>query len=618
MSRMPKPAPKPAAQQAPAQGRAPQPAGPGPKAPAGPAKNTEASTAPFQTAQAQTQAGAPGFALKLTLAMLLVLTLALSLGGAVLLAGNFTDSLNEAGQQAEAQHLLQCYALESDLLDVAARGETVTDSHLARYGSTLSDYTGGRMAAIFCVQTQAAAADASGAPEAGGGRNAEPGASTAPAGGGLPAAGSAEPGASVAPAGGAALAAEGETALRQVYSSFPWAAEPAGREDSYRMHRANGRTYMLFETNVRAGGATAVVLLTGHDVTNVLAARDRALLRFWEMELVVLACAGAVIALLSRWLTRPLARLTQASRSIAAGAYGERTGLAGGDEIGALSRSFDTMAAAIEEKVAALELSVRQREDFMAAFSHELKTPMTAVIGFAETLRSVQCEPEEQRRAAGYIYSEARRVENLSQKLLQLLGLSDASLTLAALPLEEIFSRAHRALAPFIAPAVLQRQPAPDVRILGDADLLADLMYNLVWNAVRAKPKDGCVHLEWQWADGSASVDVTVRDTGCGIPPEAVERVTEPFFMVDKSRARAGGGSGIGLALCKKIAEAHGGSLRIASAPGEGTAVTVRLAAAPGQTAAQAKPMGPVLPAGQAQTDPPPHTPARPAEEVQP
>ena len=174
-----------------------------------------------------------------------------------------------------------------------------------------------------------------------------------------------------------------------------WAAEPAGREDSYRMHRANGRTYMLFETNVRAGGATAVVLLTGHDVTNVLAARDRALLRFWEMELVVLACAGAVIALLSRWLTRPLARLTQASRSIAAGAYGERTGLAGGDEIGALSRSFDTMAAAIEEKVAALELSVRQREDFMAAFSHELKTPMTAVIGFAETLRSVQCEPEE-------------------------------------------------------------------------------------------------------------------------------------------------------------------------------------------------------------------------------
>ena len=84
-----------------------------------------------------------GFAQKLTLAMLLVLAMALSLGGAVVLAGNFDDALNEAGQQAEVQHLLQCYALESDLLDVAARGETVTDSHLARYGSSLEDYVGG-------------------------------------------------------------------------------------------------------------------------------------------------------------------------------------------------------------------------------------------------------------------------------------------------------------------------------------------------------------------------------------------------------------------------------------------------------------------------------------------
>ena len=83
-----------------------------------------------------------GFAQKLTLAMLLVLAMALSLGGAVVLAGNFDDALNEAGQQAEVQHLLQCYALESDLLDVAARGETVTDSHLARYGSSLEDYAG--------------------------------------------------------------------------------------------------------------------------------------------------------------------------------------------------------------------------------------------------------------------------------------------------------------------------------------------------------------------------------------------------------------------------------------------------------------------------------------------
>ena len=566
-----------AAPQLPAQSGGPKHAAPRRKAPARPKKKDGALGASFQmpfkraaspspkagARKRGNQTGAPGFALKLTLAMLLVLTLALSLGGTVLLAGNFSDSLNEAAQQAEAQHLLQCYALESNLLDVAARGETVTDSHLARYGSTLADYTGGRMAAIFCAPADAAAARTSDTSSNG------PAASE----GGDPA----------LPENDDPTAPESETALRQVYSSFPWEAAPSGREDAYRMHRADGKTYMLFETSVHVGGAPAVTLLTGHDVTDVLTARNRALLRFWEMELVVLACAGAVIALLSRWLTRPLARLTEASESIAAGAYGERTGLSGGDEIGILSRSFDTMAAAIEEKVAALELSVRQREDFMSAFSHELKTPMTAVIGFADTLRSVQCEPEEQRRAAGYIYSEAQRVESLSQKLLQLLGLSDAPPVLAPVALEEIILRTHRALASFIAPVKLKARPAPGVLVMGDADLLTDLVYNLVWNAVRAKPKDGYVHLKWQWAGDGAAVDLTVWDTGCGIPPEAIERVTEPFFMEDKSRARAGGGSGIGLALCKKIAEVHGGSLHIESTLGEGSAVTVRLAAAPGQ-----------------------------------
>ena len=107
-----------------------------------------------------------GFAQKLTLAMLLVLAMALSLGGAVVLAGNFDDALNEAGQQAEVQHLLQCYALESDLLDVAARGETVTDSHLARYGSSLEDYVGGKLVALYRGDAAAQGGTSSAAAEA--------------------------------------------------------------------------------------------------------------------------------------------------------------------------------------------------------------------------------------------------------------------------------------------------------------------------------------------------------------------------------------------------------------------------------------------------------------------
>ncbi len=463
------------------------------------------------------------FAAKLTLAMLLVLAFSLSLGGAVLLMGNFTDTLEEASRNAEAQHLLQCYALESTLRDIAARGEAVSEAQLARFGTGLADYTGGRLAALFWQEGEG-----------------------------------------------------GET----VYTSFPWGASPEGRTDVYTLHREeNSRTYMLFETTVSVPGSPAVVLLTGHDVTNVFNARDRALVRFWEMEFVVLLCAGAAAALVSRWLTKPLARLNKASQSIAAGAYDMRTDIASGDEIGALSRSFDTMAAAVQEKVAALELSVRQREDFMAAFSHELKTPMTAVIGYADTLRSMQCEPEQQRIAAGYIFSEAKRVETLSEKLLELMGLRDAPPALKPLELNAVFRAAYSALVPAIAPVELNIQNAPNIFIYGDAALLTDLLYNLVQNAARAEPKDGCVYIAWREAPGL--VDVTVWDTGRGIPAAMIDRVTEPFFMVDKSRARAGGGSGVGLALSESIARLHGGALAIRSKEGEGTAVTFRLSTRP-------------------------------------
>lgn len=226
---------------------------------------------------------------------------------------------------------------------------------------------------------------------------------------------------------------------------------------------------------------------------------------------------------------------------------------------------------------------VREREDFMSAFTHELKTPMTAVIGYADTLRSMQCEPEQQQRAANYIFSEARRVEALSEKLLQLLGLREQAPALEPLELERVFARARAALGPSVAPVEPVFQPAPGVRVRGDADLLVDLLYNLVQNAARARPKDGRVSIGWHTAAEGQGVDVTVRDTGCGIPAAALARVTEPFYMVDKSRARAGGGSGMGLALCEKIAALHGGRLQIESVEGEGTAVTVRLPAADGK-----------------------------------
>lgn len=467
---------------------------------------------------------------KLTLSMLVVLTLALSVGGAVVLQGNFDDALDEAAKQAESQHLLYCYVIESDLMDITAHGDLVTDEYFSGYGEQLSEYTGENPVAIYKI-TNEVRDDA---------------------------------------------AEKISMTVRSVYNSFPWEEQPQGNDDAYRIRRIGSETYLLLETQIRTLSAPPVLLLTAHDVTNVFAARRKALWRFWEMEFVVLVFAGAVIALFSRRLTKPLVRLTQVSRSIALGAYDERTSLETNDEIGELSESFDAMAEAVQEKVDALELSVQQREDFMGAFTHELKTPMTAVIGYADTLRSMQCEPEIQHRAAGYIFSEAKRVEALSENLLQLLGLRDEKPQLRDVRLCDVFEQTKRAIEPVIKPIRAEFASASEITVQAESALLVDLLYNLIKNSANAKPKDGCVRIGYTHKQDDV-ITVFVQDTGIGIPEQALQRVTEPFYMVDKSRARAGGGSGMGLAVCRRIAELHGSELVIQSKEGEGTTVMLNL-----------------------------------------
>lgn len=274
--------------------------------------------------------------------------------------------------------------------------------------------------------------------------------------------------------------------------------------------RTENSIYAVYASDLQGG----LRLVTAYDLTGLYRDRNAALMRFLLLEAAVLAAASAVTALLARRLTRPLAVLTDAGAQIAAGDYARRTDLHTGDEIEALSRSFDKMADAVQEKIADLEADVQRREDFVGAFTHELKTPMTSIIGYADMLHTMQTDPDEQREAA-----------------------------------------------------------APTVR--GDADLLLDLLCNLVQNAAKASAPGAPVLV--LCAQAGDAVTLTVADRGCGIPPELIPRVTEPFYMVDKSRARRQGGSGLGLALCQRIAAAHGSALRIESEPGRGTRVSVTL-----------------------------------------
>lgn len=367
----------------------------------------------------------------------------------------------------------------------------------------------------------------------------------------------------------AALLLHDEAVVAQINGS-DWAFGRLPVSGSSIINRTDAGIYRVYRTDLLGDYA----LISGFSLDDLFAARTRNLQRFLLLEAAVLVGAGIVVAFVSRSLTRPLAALTRTSAQIAAGDYARRTGVNTADEIGDLARSFDRMSAAIQEKVDALELSVRQRDDFMGAFTHELKTPMTAILGYADTLRTMQVDPEEQRQAAAAIYHEARRLEALGGKLLQLLHLADEPLELVPVPLQAVFDRAARAAKGSLGGCLLDVAPT-EARVEGDADLLVDLVLNLITNAARASEAGQSIRVEAEKT--GEGVQVRVADQGRGIPPDQLDRITEPFYMVDKSRARKQGGSGLGLALGAAIAQAHGTRLQFESTPGQGTTVRFTL-----------------------------------------
>lgn len=453
------------------------------------------------------------FAQRLTCVMLLVLAFSFSAGGCIYLYGEFAERLSDTTAQNQSQHSLLCRSMEENLLTLHRQGTAVTDVRITGYAAGLQSDS-----PPDCFLSLSR--------------------------------------------GGAAL-----------YGTLPAGLDGSALANGQMLYaRRDGKVYALYRSDLLDG----VTLCTAFSVTALYDGRARSTARFILMEAVVLVCAALVISQTSKRLTRPLSLLNDASRRIAAGAYDQRTGIRREDEIGELSESFDHMAAAVQEKVQALELSVRQRDDFMGAFTHELKTPMTSIIGYADMLRTLQCDPAEQQEAAEAIFHEAKRLESLSLKLLSLLGLDEEPLTLKPTSMAEVLQTVRRSAGQVCtARGVTLQLPDCACTVQGDADLLADLLYNLIHNAAKASAAGSTVRVLAEPAgDG---LRLTVADQGCGIPPEAVARVTEPFYMVDKSRARKSGGSGLGLALCQRIARAHGGQLTVESELGRGTRVSVTI-----------------------------------------
>lgn len=313
------------------------------------------------------------------------------------------------------------------------------------------------------------------------------------------------------------------------------------------------------------------------DISAVYQMREQYVLLYRWILLAVVGIASLLMGVLTHFLTRPLKRLTATAQEIAAGSFSTRAQDGGSDEIGTLTRAFNSMAEVVEEKIYVLEETARQREDFVASFAHELKTPLTSIIGYADMLRSYDMDAADRYTAANYIFSEGKRLESLSLHLLDLIVLHKQDFPLEKVNSSSFFREAVQILQPLLQ-KYQQRlevtvQPA---LLLLEPSLLKTLVYNLIDNACKASPKNGRILLTGR-REEDVGYTLSVQDFGRGIPKEEIPHIIEPFYMVDKSRARSQNGAGIGLALCQEIAAIHGGSLHIESTLGEGTCVSLPL-----------------------------------------
>ena len=234
------------------------------------------------------------------------------------------------------------------------------------------------------------------------------------------------------------------------------------------------------------------------------------------------------------------------------------------------------MAEQLEAQVQELKDAAQRQEDFVGSFAHEIKTPLTSIIGYADLLRSRAASPEQVRESAGYIFNEGRRLEALSQKLMDLIVLEKQDFPLRQVSMAEYLHRVGGALQPAFEQRGLRlRVRAEEAQISIEPDLMETVCLNLLDNARKAIDGSGDVVLEGLLEETGYCIRVT--DTGRGIPAQELSRVTEAFYMVDKSRARAQGGAGLGLAVCQRIVALHGGSMEFHSLVGKGTQVSVHL-----------------------------------------
>ncbi|MDJ0761633.1 MAG: HAMP domain-containing sensor histidine kinase [Myxococcota bacterium] len=320
-----------------------------------------------------------------------------------------------------------------------------------------------------------------------------------------------------------------------------------------RFFRRHANTVLAVRIPIHAGGEAAYLLISmtrhgGHG--SLLAAL-----------LVIVLVVGAVSFPLARSITKPVERLTHTAQRIGSGDLLARTGISRRDEVGVLAKTIDAMAAQLEGRI-------QREKELMADISHELRTPLARIKVALELCEEIKDTPHNLRDYLLGILNDASELERLIDDVLTISRLDiatqgaggDLPLHLALVGLSELVNEAQARFAVNHPDCQLDVQNPPDAPVLNvDAALIKRLMDNLLDNAAKYSGDNAQIEMTARVKD--EAVEIEVKDQGIGVDEKDLPRLFDPFYRTDRSRSRDIGGTGLGLALCKRIVESHGGTI---------------------------------------------------------
>ncbi|MDE6025560.1 MAG: HAMP domain-containing histidine kinase [Lachnospiraceae bacterium] len=295
---------------------------------------------------------------------------------------------------------------------------------------------------------------------------------------------------------------------------------------------------------------------------------------FRILLVIVLALCSVTMYVISRLLTKPLEHLNEVSSTFGQGNYNVRANIFSRDEVGTLANTYNEMAQAVSDHVDELKDMVVRKDQFVADFTHEIKTPMTSIIGYADTLRSKELSRENQIMAASYIFNESKRLESMSHKLFDFIHTKENVITFAPISTLVLVEKAATSVTPEYKKRNLNLIiNVEGSKIMGDIDLLTSAFINLLDNARKASSEGSEVILSGKATD--TGYLFKIQDFGTGISEEHLSKICDEFYMIDKSRSRREGGAGLGLSLASAIFSSHNAKFSISSTVGEGTCMSI-------------------------------------------